>query len=88
MPRVQGGGGSVSVWSCMSGSARGPLVMYSGNLNSRAYIQLIEEALSMFFDNTFDSSNKQWQSMQDSAPPHRSAYSIKWFKNHKIPLLK
>ena len=88
MPRVQGGGGSVSVWGCMSGGARGPLVIYSGNLNSRAYIQLIEEALSMFIDNTFDSSNKQWQFMQDSAPPHRSAYSIKWFKNHKIPLLK
>ena len=87
-PRVQGGGGSVSIRGCMSGGARGPLVMYSGNLNSRAYIQLIEEALSMFIDNTFDSSNKQWQFMQDSASPHRSAYSIKWFKNHKIPLLK
>ena len=88
MPRVQGGGGSVSVWGCMSGGPRGPLVMYSGNINSRAYIQLIEKALSMFIDNTFDSSNKQWQFMHDSAPPHRSAYSIKWFKNHKIPLLK
>ena len=38
MPRMPGGGGSVSVWDCTSGGARGPLVMYSGNLNGRAYI--------------------------------------------------
>ena len=88
MPRVQGGGGSVSVLRCTSGDALGPLVMYSGNRNGRAYIQLIEEALSMFIDNTFDSSNKQWLFMQDNAPPHRSAYSIKWYKTHKIPVLK
>ena len=42
----------------------------------------------MFIDNTFDSSNKQWLFMQDNVPPHRSAYSIKWFKTHKILLLK
>ena len=35
MPRAQSGGDSVSVWSCTSGGARGPLVMYSGNLNGR-----------------------------------------------------
>ena len=72
----------------MSGGARGPLIMYCGNLNVRAYIHLIEEALSMLIDNTLNSSNKQWLFTQDNAPPHRSAYSIKWFKTHKIPLLK
>lgn len=86
--KVQGGGGHVSVWGCMSGGARGPLVMYSGKVNGPAYIKIIEEALPMFIEKTFDSSNKEWLFMQDNAPPHRSAYSKKWFKGNHINLLK
>jgi hypothetical protein len=85
---VQGGGGSVSVWGCMSGGARGPLVMYSGKVNGLAYISLIEEVLPMFIENTFDSSNKEWVFMQDNAPPHTSKYSMKWFKDNNINVLK
>ena len=52
------------------------------------YIRLIEEALPMFIENTFDSGNTQWAFMQDNAPPHRSNYAMKWFKDKKISLLK
>ncbi|CAF1375186.1 unnamed protein product [Rotaria sordida] len=85
---VQGGGGSVSVWGCMSGGVRGPLVMYSGNVNGPAYIKIIEEALPMFIENTFDPTNKEWAFMQDNAPPHKSAYSMKWFKDNNINIFK
>ncbi|CAF4934189.1 unnamed protein product, partial [Rotaria socialis] len=44
VPRVQGGGGTVSVWGCMSGGARGPLMIYTGRLNGPAYIKTIQDA--------------------------------------------
>ena len=61
--------------------ARGPLAIYSGKVNGPTYIKLIEEALPKFIENTFNSSNKQWVFIQNNASLHRSAYSIKWFKN-------
>lgn len=88
VPRVQGGGGHVSVWGCISGGARGPLVMYTGNLNGPAYIKLIEEALPFFIQNAFDSSSPECVFMQDNAPPHRSAYAKNWFENNNINLFK
>ncbi|CAF1152813.1 unnamed protein product [Rotaria sordida] len=71
LPKVQGGGGSVS-----------------GNVNGPAYIKIIEEALPMFIENTFDPTNKEWAFMQDNAPPHKSACSMKWFKDNNINIFK
>ena len=72
----------------MSGDARGPLVMYSGKVNGPAYIKITEETLSMFVENTFDSSNQQWVFIQDNAPSHQSVYSMKWLKNNPINVVK
>ncbi|CAM4941103.1 unnamed protein product [Rotaria socialis] len=88
VPRVQGGGGTVSVWGCMSGGARGPLMIYTGRLNGPAYIKTIQDALPMFIENTFDTVNDNWIYMQDNAPPHTSKYSMKWFKDNNINVLK
>ena len=88
LSRVRRGGGHVSFWDCMSGSARDPLVMYSGKVNGPAYIKMIEEALPTFIEDTFDSSNKQWVFMQDNASPHQSAHSLKWLKNNRMNVLK
>ncbi|CAF4581891.1 unnamed protein product, partial [Rotaria socialis] len=74
VPNVQGGEGSISVWGCMAGGARGPLVIYSGKVDGRAYVKIIEELLPSFIENAFDSSNKNWMFMHDNAPPHRSKY--------------
>ena len=88
LPRVKGDGGHISLWDCMSGGARNPLVIYSGKISGPAYIKIIEETLLTFIENIFDSSNKQWAFMQDNAPPHRSAYSMKWLTNNHINVLK
>ena len=56
---MQGDTGHVSVWDCMSGGVRGPLVMYYGKVNGPTYTQIIEDALPTFIENTLDSSNKQ-----------------------------
>jgi hypothetical protein len=48
IPRVQGGGGSVTVCGCMSGSARGSLKIYSERVNGPAYININKDELPMF----------------------------------------
>ena len=53
-PRVQGGGGHVIVWGCMSGGARGSLVIYYGKVDGPAYIKIFEGSLPTFIENPFD----------------------------------
>ena len=71
----------------MSGGARGQLMTYSGKLNGPAYINIIEEALSMFIQNRFDANNNDWVYMNDNAPPHRAIYTKNWMKENKTNLL-
>ena len=85
---MQGGGGSVSVWECMSGGAHGPLMIYIGRVNSAAYIEIIKDALPMFIENAFDVGNNNWVYMHDNAPSYTSKYSMKWFKDNNINVLK
>ena len=88
IPRVQGGGGSISVWGCMSGGARDPLTIYTGRTNGAAYIKIIKGALPMFIENAFDARNSNLVYMHDNAPAHTSKYSMKWFKDNNISVLK
>ena len=85
---MQGGGGCVNVWDCIAGGAKGSLGMYSGKLNEGAYVKVIEEALPLFIENTFDSSNQNWMFMHDNSPLHRSKYTLKWFENKGIKIIK
>ncbi|CAF2093923.1 unnamed protein product [Rotaria magnacalcarata] len=57
VPRVQGGGGTVSVWGCMPGDACGSLIIYTGKMNGPAYIKTIQDALPIFIENKFDTVN-------------------------------
>ena len=87
VPHVQGGGGVVSVWRCMSRGARGPLLIQNCKLNGPTSINIIKEALSMFIQNTFDPNNTDWVYMHDNAPSHRTADTKTWIKENKINLL-
>ena len=64
------------------------LIMYFGKLNGDASVKVIEEVLLLFIENTFDSSNQNWMFMHDNAPPHRSKYTLKWFENKGIKVIK
>ena len=80
--------GSVSVCGCMSGGARGPLMIYTERANGAAYIEIIKDALPMFIENGFDAGNNNWVYMHGNAPAHASKYSMKWFKDNNINVLK
>ena len=73
---------------CISGGVRGPLMTYTGRVNGAACIRIIKNALPMFIENEFDAGNNNWVYVHDSAPPHASKYSMKWFKDNNISLLK
>ncbi|CAF2781502.1 unnamed protein product [Rotaria sp. Silwood2] len=85
-PRVQGGGGSISVWGAMTAKGVGPLVFYDGRMNGKNYIDVIQNELLPYIKKNFDGSDP-WYYVQDNAPCHKSEFSMKWFKKNKINLL-
>ncbi|CAF1140677.1 unnamed protein product [Didymodactylos carnosus] len=68
--RVQGGGGCVSVWGCMTAEGIGSLVVYKGRVNGKKYIEMLNLSLPSFIKKRFKPGQK-WYFMQDNAPvPH------------------
>jgi hypothetical protein len=63
-------------------------MIYTARMNGAAYINIIRDALPMFIENAFDGGNNNWVYMHDNASPHTSHYSMKWFKDNNINVLK
>ena len=70
-PRIQGGGGSVSVWGLMTANGVGPLVFYDGRMNGQNYINVIESKLLPYIKKNFG-PNDSWWYVEDNAPCHKS----------------
>lgn len=87
VPRMQNGGGCVSVWGCMTSAGIGPLVFYEDRVNGPAYIQIIGDVLPRFIRDTYGMKHDNWAYMQDNAPPHKSKFAMNYFERHNIPLL-
>ena len=67
---------------CMAYGACGPLVTYLDRMNGPAYIKIIEDALPLFIDDSFDTTNPNCVSMHDNAPHiDRITQLIRWFKS-------
>ena len=84
--RIQGGGGSVSVWGVMTAKGLGPLVFYDGRMNGENYISLMKSNLLPYVKKNFG-PNDSWWYVQDNAPCHRSDLTMKWMKKHKINVM-
>ena len=67
----------------ISGDVRDLLMIYTGRVNSAAYIEIIKDALPMFIKNAFDAKNHNCVYMHYNAPAHTSKYAIKWFNDKK-----
>ncbi|CAF3044767.1 unnamed protein product [Rotaria socialis] len=59
-PRIQGGGGSISVRGIMTAKGGGPLVFYDGRMNGPTYISIIELVLLPFIEKNFDRDVTYW----------------------------
>ena len=69
VPRIQGGGGSVSVWGAMTSKGVGPLVFYDGRMNSQAYTNIIESHLLPYIEKNFKKKDA-WHYIQDLSLIH------------------
>ena len=87
VPRVQKGGGCVSLWGCMTSAETGPLVFYEGRVNGPTYIEIIGAVLPQFIRATFVPKCNKWLLMQDNAPSHTSKFAMNWFERNRIPVL-
>ena len=58
-PRMQCGGGSVSVFGCMTAEGVGPLVFYDGRMDGENYVKILETELVPYVRKTFE-NNIQW----------------------------
>ena len=76
--RVQGGGGSISVWGMMTAKGVGPLVLYDGLLDDPIYINIIKNHLLSYIKNSFKQNDDRWYYVQDNGPCHKSAFAMKW----------
>lgn len=86
-PRLQGGGGQVSVWGCFTAAGPGPILFYDGRLSSSSYVSLISAALPQFIDEKFGGRNDDYYFQQDNAPCHKAKATIQWFQEQGIRLL-
>ena len=83
VPRIQKGGGCISVSGCITSAGVDPLVFYNG----RSYVQLIGDVLSAFINSQFGSNPGGFWYMQDNARTHVPVFAKKFFEKNKIPLL-
>jgi transposase len=86
-PRLQGGGGSVSVWGCFTASGPGPILFYEGRLNRFRYVTLMGAVLPQLVDDLSSDQDGDWYFQQDNAPCHRADYTMQWFDQQEIRVL-
>lgn len=85
VPAVQGGGGAVMIWGCMSAAGTGILRFIQGTMNSEEYITTMRENM---LPSAQMLHNGYFVYQQDNAPCHKSAATMEWFENEGISLLQ
>ena len=90
-PTQQGGGHAVMIWGCMTWGRLCSLAFVHGRLNSKAYIELLEENLSGSLVKWM-SENQHFYKMviifqQDNDPKYKSKLAKAWFDNQNLTVL-
>ena len=63
------------VWACITADGPGPLTFVNGAIDSKKYVNILEEHLIPFLDEIPLSKRFQVVFQQDNAPPHSSQYT-------------
>ena len=82
-PTVQGGGGSVMVWGCISWEGVGPLVLVEGTLNQYRYVNILSKHAVPYLKEI----NEQHPGailQDDNATCHTAEYTTQWRQSHDI----
>ncbi|CAO3610762.1 unnamed protein product [Mucor fragilis] len=87
-PQVQGDGGSVMFWGCIT--AEGPRygsIITEGTVNSKAYIDILKTSLVDTLE-YYNMDRKEVRFQQDNATPHTAESTKKWFSANSFPTQK
>ena len=82
-PTVQRGGGSIGIWSCFNYKSVGMCQTYTGRINSRIYVEVLENNLIPSID-LLMLNDKPWKLQQDGATAHTAYYTKEWFNDNNI----
>jgi len=73
------------VWGCFHKNGLGPLVRLDGRVNSRDYINLLQDKLLPYLNTLEDKENFIFQ--EDNAPIHTSRLSNEWKARNNLTSL-
>jgi transposase len=86
VPRLQGGGGSVGIWGCISHKGIGYAKIYDGRIDQYAYKDTLESCLKPSIS-TFYGRSKNYYFQQDGASAHTAKSVQAYFEGKKIRVL-
>lgn len=81
LPRVQAGGGGLTVWGAFHSGGKTDLVVLEGNLNHRQYLRILRDTLMPFARGHFG-HNFVYQ--DDNAPAHRARAVADFFEQEEV----
>ncbi len=84
---MQGGGGGVGIWGCMSYFGVGCCRIYNGTIDQDRYIDIIENEVVPSSQLWFGDDD-EWHFQQDNARPHVAKRTLEAFEGKKIRLLE
>lgn len=81
---MQGGGGKLQIWGCMSASGVGQMRILDGTVNTDRYIDILEKEM---LPSGRTLHNNYYVFMQDNAPAHRSRRTTAWLEDKSVNVL-
>jgi transposase len=86
-PKVQGNGGSVTVWGCFWYGGLGPLVIINQNITQDFYVDILAKHFYDWYQQVRTTHNIQLTFQEDNAPAHRGLYAEWWKKQTGIDVM-
>ena len=68
-PTVQGGGGGLMVWACMTAKGPGPIIRVDGHVNAKKYIDILTNVVEPYMDQNMPIASIF---QHDNAPCHKA----------------
>ena len=82
-PTVHSGGGSIGIWSFFNYKGVGVCQTYTGRINSRIYVEVLENNLIPLID-LLMLKDIPWKLQQDGATAHTAYHTKEWFNDNNI----
>ena len=84
--KTQGGGGSLGIWGCISGSGTGCCFIYNNRMDQFQYLEVLDNYLLPSLE-ILISGGDEWIYQQDNALCHKAKTVMKWFEETNVDVL-